>query len=455
MSNPKRKSTQKRGFRSVFLASVLGVVVIGGGLNTPAVGAQDRQTQYKRPISFDDPRFATLKKAAAEWDKRKGPKRQVVDVVCLVENLPGFFEAIAFWDESTYFPILFDDPEYSRKFIHAFVPSRVFRIPKKPPIDDKQALWNAALAAIGRSWSSEKDGSARLKGDEIPKLLGATPPGVVISHPESTSLAGAIALAAGRFQPLLRWETKRHFADVLQTDEAGLLTLEIEKEIAKIAPNYAAWGDDCDFATLAGDYPYRYNAPEKMTFRAGIAAFDDLVGRSHDADMKRWAFTGRLLGDPASSSYRAMCALFLQPKYALCFNGYPEQDPSFMPYNTMIGARRRLDPIARTTLRSGTKKADLVSWHAMFDPQNRYGLLMITSHGAFTVFNIIGGAGRAADVPATNPTIVFMIHSFSAAEPLNGDTIAGRWLDNGRIFTSDRSTNLFSNRFERRRSWPT
>ena len=37
---------------------------------------------------------------------------------------------------------------------------------------------------------------------------------------------------------------------------------------------------------------------------------------------RRWAYTGRLLGDPAASVARAMAALFLQPNSALLWNTY-------------------------------------------------------------------------------------------------------------------------------------
>src|SRR5207253_2742495 len=42
-----------------------------------------------------------------------------------------------------------------------------------------------------------------------------------------------------------------------------------------------------------------------------------------------------------------------------------------------------------------------------------------------------GGDGQTADVPETSPTAVLMIHSFSATEPFDPDTLAGRWMANG------------------------
>ena len=64
----------------------------------------------------------------------------------------------------------------------------------------------------------------------------------------------------------------------------------------------------------------------------GIYALDDLIGRRFelasqgawlDQTRRRWAYTGRLLGDPAASVARAMGALFLQPTSALLWNTYP------------------------------------------------------------------------------------------------------------------------------------
>lgn len=432
MAKPKRAKTGIRADSRGLLLGALALIFFGGRLERSTIRAsQDAERNYRRPISLRDPRLATLKQANSVWSKRRGPKRQVVNVVCLVEDLPGFLQAIELWDDSTFFPILFDDGDFSRTFIRAFAPARVFKIPKaKRAIGDKEAIWKASLAAVGRSWSNGKN-SKPPAGDQMPRSLGETPPGVVVSHPESGALAGAIALAAGRFQAMARWETKERFGDVVADDRAELLATELERAIARVAPRHEGWGDDCDFATLAGDYPYRYEAREKKAYQAGIAAFDDLVGRGRNGSRDRWAYTGRLLGDPAASAYRAMCALFLQPRSALCFNGYPEQDPGYVPFNNMSGAAHALDPLARTTVRSGTKQSDLPAWHSIFSPRNRFGLVFITSHGGPSVFNILGDAGRAPDVPATDPTIVFMIHSFSAAEPLNPETVAGRWLDNG------------------------
>ena len=71
------------------------------------------------------------------------------------------------------------------------------------------------------------------------------------------------------------------------------------------------------------------------------------------------------------------------------------------------------------------------AWHQVFDPVNRFGWIMVNSSGAPRQFSIPGGSGIPADLPRGRPTAVSIIHSFSAADPLDPSTIAGRWLENG------------------------
>src|SRR4051794_6090151 len=151
-----------------------------------------------------------LGRASAGWGQRAGPERQVVDQVCLVPDLPTFLEAIATWDDRHYFPVLIDDVEYTLKFLRAFQPARVVRLPRRAAALSPGEVWDRAVAAVGQSWSAEgAPGAEVVPGDAVPRRLGATPPGVVLASPEGPALAGAVALAAGRFQPLLRFETPK------------------------------------------------------------------------------------------------------------------------------------------------------------------------------------------------------------------------------------------------------
>lgn len=372
--------------------------------------------------SYQDPAFEELRQADAAWDRRLGPERRVVDVVCLVPDVATFLEAVGQWDDRHYFPILIDDVECSLRFIRAFRPARVIRYPARADRIAPEALWDRAVEAVGMSWSAD-DGKAPPRGDAVPGRLGPVPPGVVVSAPGSASLAGAVALAAGRFQPLLRWETAKHFADEPEALEAEELARDLERTIAAVVPNHAKLGDGCDFVTLAGDHPYRY------TLKGQRNAFDDLVLRNAGTST-RWAYAGRLMGGPVTSVYRAMCGLFLTPTSALAFNSYEETGPPWSDY-AMNGAAARLTRLVSTRQVHGPG-AGLSGWHQTFDPTNQHGLLLINTHGGPTSFHLAGGLdGQTADVPASVPVAVSMIHSFSAESPDDAETIAGRWLANG------------------------
>jgi hypothetical protein len=376
------------------------------------------------PRSLSDPALAAERKASVGWELKTGPKRRVVDLVCLVPDLSTFLSAIAAWDDAHYFPVLIDDPEYTYKFLRAFRPARVVRYPAAMAPIPPELVWEYALAAVGHAWvGSDASVAAIPSGDRVPTRFGATPPGVVVSSPTSSMLAGAVALAAGRFEPILRWEPERSYADLLTNDEANELAQDLEARIADRLSGSNQLGDDCDFITLAGDWPYRYQTA------AGICSFDDRLGRSEGSG-RRTAYTGRLIGSPAASVYAAMCSLFLQPDSALLFDAYDESRRVWSRY-TMQPAAGRLSSLLLVTHRGGAGEADIADWHRVFDPINLFGLALLNSSGSPTEFVVRGGRGHTADIPPSGPVIVVQNHSFSAADPCDPDTIAGRWLANG------------------------
>ena len=365
-----------------------------------------------------DGRFEELRKASVVWERRTGPERVVLDQVCLVPDLPTFLDAVAAWDDRHFFPVLIDDVESTFKFLRAFKPARVVRLPAKAAAVPPAQLWDRAREAVGRAWTAEP---ASVDGSTVPKALGATPPGVVVSEPDSPTLAGAVALAAGRFQPLLRWDVGKSFDDELQLEEARDLARNLVAKVRESVPRYDRLGDDCDFVTLAGDYPYRYIDKEQ----GGACAFDDLILRDAST-RRRWAFAGRLVGDAPAGVYAAMCALFLKPSAALLFNTYSDASPPWSEY-AMSDAASRLNRVLPSAHHRGVSAA-LAGWHQTFDPVNRYGLVLLNTHGSASTFN---PGGQTADTPQTSPTALLIIHSFSAESPRDPQTIAGRWLANG------------------------
>lgn len=409
-------------------AVVAGIAIVV--LRCLAPPASSAQGDPSLPAHLDE-----VRRASAAWDRRSGSGRQVVDMVCLVPDVATFLEAIATWDDKHYFPILIDDVEYTFKFLREFRPARVVRFARRADAIPDDQLWSRATAAVARAWV-KNDADAPLR----PAHQDGTAPGVVLSAPGSPMLAGAVALAAGRIQPLLSCDAAKHYNDVLSADEAEAFAAKIEDAVTRAGGGgHDRLGDDCDFITLAGDWPYRYNSrpqtgspfDEMSVLRskaAGPDCVDDLVGRG-SGGRSRWAFVGRLIGDERLSVYRAMCGLFLQPQSALLLNTYDEKNTGWSPF-AMHSAARRLERVLPVTDRSG-ESASLAGWHKAFDPRNPFGLVMINTHGEPTRFHVTDGSGMTADVPQSVPAVVLMIHSFSAADPVDPATIAGRWLANG------------------------
>ncbi len=394
----------------LLLLAALAPPALGQGVPMPASSAHD-------------PRLAELRRASAAWQLRGGPTRRVIDQVCLVPDVATFYEALATWDEERFFPILIEDPELNLKFLRAFRPARVVRYAGRGRPIEKGGDWARAVEAVGDAWSAEgAPPDSRLKGDALPDRLGKTPPGVVIGRPGSATLPGLAALAAGRFQTMVRLDGAHDAKADLSEAEIGPFCDGLAAAIGTKLPDYAKLGDDCDFLTLAGDYPYRYRGPK------GAMAVDDRVGR--DASRRRWAFAGRLVGDARRSVYAAMCSLFIAPTSAVLFDTYPETSDPWKLF-TLRPAGSRLAKIVPTALIVGERRATLRTWHEVFDQAGRLGLVFANTKGSPKVFEIPGGPGHALDIMPCPPTVVSIIHSYSAADPADPDTIAGHWLAQG------------------------
>ncbi len=133
------------------------------------------------PVDFDDPRLKSLRRAAETWRRSIGKTRRVIDQVCLVPDVSSFLDAIAFWDEDHYFPILIDSPAWSLPFLRAFRPARVVRYtsaestaatadPSSGRNGDipSASLWQGAIRSLTRAWSPPRGSIAPLGSSEHP-----------------------------------------------------------------------------------------------------------------------------------------------------------------------------------------------------------------------------------------------------------------------------------------------
>ena len=269
-------------------------------------------------------------------------------------------------------------------------------------------------------------------------------------------LAGAVALAAGRFQPLIRLEPGLWGLDDSGDGQApryergpdappGMAVRASAREPRRGRDSaiMTRLGDDCDFLTIAGDWPYRYDDEVEGGTARGIQALDDLIGRNLEGEpdarglngaRRRWAFTGRLLGDPAASVARAMGALFLAPDAALFWDTY-SSGPPWSAYTAGPGGTRsasgRGSPRRGVFLGAGPggRPGGLATGHGPVESVRPASGSIL--RGARPTSRSPGGPGRPADVPGGFPASVVMIHSYSAADPADPGTLAGRWLAQG------------------------
>ncbi len=395
--------------------------------STAKLKAGPWQANQREPViaqTLEELGDPALEAAQASWAESLKDSRKVVDVVCLVPNRETFLEALATWDDTTYFPILIDDTDLSIKFIRAFKPKKVVRFPSRAAAVSDETIWPLAVTSALRGMLSAKDKPNELiKGNILWLQKPPRSPGLVLTKGGSDTIAAA-ALAAGRKQGLILWADPKKWSDLLTTEEAVTRLSGVENLAKELKVEADRLGDDLDFLTLVGDMPYRYKTPD------GENSFDDLLGRKlEDPKRRRWAFTGRITGDMKQQVYQAMCSLFLQPHSATLFNGYDPTDKRFKGYQ-LAPAQSRLDTfgLRATHIRDG----NLSNWRKTFSPNNKAEFLMINSSGNPTSFNLqAGSVGSTWDVPWTVPTRIHIIHSFSAADAQDPYTLAGRWLANG------------------------
>ena len=366
---------------------------VPGGLPTRADTAGGRNRLADKEIlpvalpgTAADPRLEPLRRAVAEWRQSTGPRRVVVDQVWLVPDVPSFFEAIAAWDEGHFFPILIDEPAWTLPFLRAFRPARVMRYAaagdRRASPASRLDRWMSAVGAVSRAWASPSPpvdelspGGGTPRDWVRPRRAWSSahptarcspapwpwPPAASSPWSDSSRTPGGSATRDGG----RAWR----YGDVLTLSQAWRFARRVEGRVEVSVRRYDRLGDDCDFLTIAGDWPFRYDDDAERGPARGIQALDDLIGRvleggpdgwGLNGSRRRWAFTGRLLGDPAASVAHAMGALFLEPDSALLWDTYSAGAP-WSAY-TLAPAAYALGKARLVPARSSTAPDRLPAW---------------------------------------------------------------------------------------------
>ena len=348
----------------------------------------------------------------------------VASLVVIADSPDAYLGAIAEWSPERRFPVLIDDGtdtarEHIARFVRAFNPEDVRLYSTNKPVPE--SLPDAVTRAAAHAWGADGDDEEALRalwGD-----LGHTPPGLIVAAESDPAWPAAAALAAGRGQPVVWTETPSgRLGGTVDPAELRQLADVIEAAARTSPWSWRALGDDLDAVTLCLNAPVKVADAEK-----GPLALTDVLGR---VGSDRWAWAGQIVGSEAESAYRAMSSLFIQPESAWLFNGY-SGGGAFAAY-AMEGAARRLEDAGVSLLRSGRPAGSLRDWALEAMSGVEAQLIFVNSSGQRRWFKLASGRADAVDTPMLlAPAAVHFIHSFSAQNLDDRNSIARAWLDQG------------------------
>jgi hypothetical protein len=166
-------------------------------------------------------------------------------------------------------------------------------------------ITSAFVAALGLQGASENRNLLQRAFEQVQS------PGVVVTHEQDPAWPAALALAAGRLQPILWAETPKVPRDpnsYFPAQDAEAFCTEIERGVSSLGLKWRDTGDTIEGVTLCLNVPARIEIDSKT-----FAATTDRVGRLKEGGvgpLRRWAWSGQIIGSPSQAAYRAMSALF-------------------------------------------------------------------------------------------------------------------------------------------------
>ena len=371
--------------------------------------------------------------------------QSVVPFVVIVDDAPSYLYAISQWELMIRFPVLWDDGsvesrENIARFIRGFKPERVYRLEDDGDWDfgrDFDQRTEQIDKALGKALS-EQIADWRDSMREV-HSQGIVSPGVVLTDPTDPAWAGALALSAGRLQPIGYMIKPANIHKPLEPDAADRIERELERLAGGFDRSWDTIGDDIDAVTLA------MNTGTRIQTGAGardMLATSDRLGRTeHNGAGTRWAYCGQLIGSESQSVYRAMCALFLEIDQAFIWDGYGNNEPWGAYDGTKAAAQ--LEPKGIRVELHDQPKYTIEHWRNRMvrsigertDDETDALLMLMNSKGASRRFDLPGSyaeEGSAGDVPMLHiPAALHIVHSFSLQFPYLRISVGGRLLERG------------------------
>lgn len=392
------------------------------------------------PISLAGPAWAQEGHLppSAEFARRvmeANRSARIVPTVIIVKDAVGYLTALEAWDGDTRFPVLWDDgsPEAAAdiaRFVHAYKPDKVMRFEPKDaepwPREASDRIRLIELALFGSVLESETVGSLQEMIEKL-RTRDKLGPGIVITDASGEQWPGAIALAAGRRQPLGFTSGVGRLSAALSVEDATHLEQFFRSFAEGLELSWSGMGNDVDAVTIALECPARVRVGEQPP---DFLATTDWLGRSDGLDRTRWAYVGLIAGNEPRSAYVAMCSLFLTPSSAWIFDGYESGEP-WNEYDGTLAAKVLAQGGLSATVFDAPKQG-LDQWRAACVRPIDACLVFVNTMGNADFFRLRPGDGSPGDIPifATPPAVHF-VHSFSAMRAGNIDTVGGRILNHG------------------------
>lgn len=416
------------------------------GAPAPQPGAPAAQ-----PIRLEDLPPPIRLAARAETTRRGWPSWPVV---VIVPDARSYAEAIARWSIRGRFPVLIDDGsllarEDIARFVRAYGPQRVVRWsvqaqaaaegnPAPTPWPADRAARQAAIDdVVRRLWSQPV-----LQERETPRIetseqliarwrgIGLTPPGLVVADAMDRAWPAALALSAGRAQPIVWVESPQGVNGAMSMEALEALDAAIRRGAQATGLSFVSIGDELDAVTLCAHTPSRvqWTPTEVLSTTDMICRVESGPARQRS---ERWAWTGQIFGSEPQAAYRAMCALMLGIDTAWLFDGYPEGKP-WSDYDASLAGRALREGGFTAVQVEDRPRQSERHWRLVCSFGIDASLVMVNTKGMADEFNLEPGQARPGDIPMLKrPAVTSIVHSFSAAAPDARRTVAGRWLERG------------------------
>ncbi len=351
----------------------------------------------------------------------------LVDRVVLVPDPATYVDELSRWSPRGRWPVLIEDDHYAAMFIRRFQPAQVVRRqPVERSPDEPAGMSRSELEAVVKTaWGGDP---GRESIPDVFRRHAHTPPGVVIASTKDPAWTAAVALAAGRGQPLAWLEEPFGKPNqVLDAKRYASLREAVDLLVGETGYPHTGLGDAIDTITLCRDLGGRVDiAADPGTVE--IRAVTDLLGRV--AGGRRYAFTGWIFGDEVRSAYTAMCSLFLERSAFELYNTYSDEAVvrvyGLREASAMLTARGfevSIHDVPDTTRRA---------WLDLLPRGFTTDVLVMNSGGNADHFVLSDERAYCGDVPILNvPMALHFTHSFSLKAPTNRNTIGGQWLEHG------------------------